>query len=429
MSMSTLILLNPTEDSVWLDSSGHPPQVPLPSHQAEVEGIVDAGRKKTGLEIVVLVCLRYEKDSDALYVCSVLDSHNSSQQHWHPLGSLPPAHLKHLNRWLDSSGPSRIPWSNAHWYYQVRQWLRDNLPPAGYFSRNSFKQVRCWSMSSIMKIPTDSETLYLKAVPSLFSVEADLVRWLGQLAPEQVPEVIASEPERGWFVTRDFGGANLSECEDYSIWKQALQAYAQLQIKTTCRTSELLSLGCMDRRLPRLIEHCHQLAEYFCRTSTEESGLSRENAKRWRRALPRLKELAAELESLGIPYALEHGDLHCGNIQVADEGFVFFDWTDGCIAHPFFSLEPFLVETPREPVIRSEFVQAYLEVWQTHLPHADCQKALKLARVLAMAHQTWSYYLITRAAEDMLKWQLGDAVSALARKTLNALAELGRKTR
>ncbi len=415
-----LIILNPTSDAVYLDNKGQLPRAPLPRDQAEVAEIVQFAEKQLGLDIVVLACLQYNRGNEALYLCGVLGEPQNTGC-WHPLDYLSPPEWTELNNWQESQSSLRAPWANLQWHRDVRQWLEEKLPHIGFFFQGKIRQFHCWEISCILKVPTNSGLLYLKALPPIFASEPGLVQWLTQIAPGQVPDIVATDSRKRWFVTRDFGGFNLGESEDYQLWQQAIAAYSRLQIKTVTQAKELLSLGCLDRRLPQLMNHCRQLADYLGNSPEKETGISREQSRNWQQAIPRLEGMAEQLAALDIPYALEHGDLHCGNIQVTDTGFVFFDWTDGSLAHPFFSLDPFLKEGPQNPPIRSGLIRAYLDVWKEHLPGVDCAKAFELSRVLALAHQTWSYHLITRSVEPAAG--LSGVLSSVLGKTLKAVEE------
>ena len=48
--------------------------------------------------------------------------------------------------------------------------------------------------------------------------------------------------------------------------------------------------------------------------------------------------MCGELTHYGIPETIQHDDLHDGQIFVRDGRYVFFDWGDSCISHPFHSL-------------------------------------------------------------------------------------------
>lgn len=410
-----IILVDPGFTHVWLGSKLDLPQAILPAHPAEVAIVVQTIAQLAGQPGAVLACLNFERGREACYLCASLSPYEHNNPNWYPLQQLPGEYLESINQWLMAATPQRNPWTKPSWHQELAETLREKLSALGYSLTGKPVQHRTWSISCILKVPVLNETLYVKGLPPVFQHEAYLIQWLEKLAPHRVPQVVLAE--QGWFVSRDFQGFNLGEVEDMSVWQAAIAEYARLQIKTIGRDSQLLGLGCRDRRLPELLKHSEELACFLGEVGQQEL------ADAWRRIMPKLKIMAQELEQGGIPYCLEHGDLHCGNIQVTDNGFIFFDWTDGCLAHPFFSLDPFLAEAPQKPTIRRQLIDAYLAEWQMLLPSIDLEKALRPALKLALAHQTYSYYLIYQAVEPAIRPELGGAVPALTRKTIQALEE------
>jgi hypothetical protein len=48
--------------------------------------------------------------------------------------------------------------------------------------------------------------------------------------------------------------------------------------------------------------------------------------------------MCRELAAYGIPETIQHDDLHDGQVFLRDGGYLFFDWGDSCVSHPFHSL-------------------------------------------------------------------------------------------
>src|SRR5262249_26462640 len=53
---------------------------------------------------------------------------------------------------------------------------------------------------------------------------------------------------------------------------------------------------------------------------------------------PRVAELCRELAAQGIPETIQHDDLHDGQVFVRDGRYLFIDWADACVTHPFLTL-------------------------------------------------------------------------------------------
>lgn len=98
---------------------------------------------------------------------------------------------------------------------------------------------------------------------------------------------------------------------------------------------------------------------------------------------------------------LVHGDFHPGNVAVRDGRLWFFDWTDVCVAHPFFDLVTFLEfdDEQYEPDRRARLLNAYLSVWADDESDKRVLEAWRLARILGALHQAVSYQHIVRTLE------------------------------
>ena len=71
---------------------------------------------------------------------------------------------------------------------------------------------------------------------------------------------------------------------------------------------------------------------------------------------------------------------------------MIIDWTDGCVAHPFFDLATFV--DAAQPDGAEAVRAAYLDSWQKALPNADVERAARLATPLAFVHHAISYQRI-----------------------------------
>lgn len=130
----------------------------------------------------------------------------------------------------------------------------------------------------------------------------------------------------------------------------------------------------------------------------------------------RLKFMCARLADFNIPHSLVHGDLG-GNILLKDGGdFVFFDWTDVCVSHPFFDMTTMahtvFDDSPfqGDEDIAERLRDAYLKPWIRHQAGAASEERLlqayEVARPLGALHQAMSYmWILMNVAEDA-RWEL-----------------------
>ena len=123
---------------------------------------------------------------------------------------------------------------------------------------------------------------------------------------------------------------------------------------------------------------------------------------------PKFQAMCERLAEDAIPQTLVHGDFHSGNIIVNDGSYLFFDWTDACIAHPFFDL-PTLFEDDfpdGASVERAHLEDTYLRTWAAYGPVEKLREAFTQGYTLGMVHQAISYQQIIASLEPAAKRDL-----------------------
>jgi hypothetical protein len=211
--------------------------------------------------------------------------------------------------------------------------------------------------------------------------------------------VLAIDDARGWMLLRDFGGVPLDKVPDVARWEEAMRAFAHLQIDCAGRLSALEGLGCPVRSLDDMGEQMDVLfADTASMFPNEPRGLTDEEIERLRGLAPRLKQMCIELVGYGVPYSLEHGDLWSSNIILSENDYIFFDWSDSSLVHPFFSLllllEDALQAFPTDPSAPNRLRDAYLEQWQPYAPMDRLLTAFELSQPLAALHYALTYHRI-----------------------------------
>jgi phosphotransferase family enzyme len=223
-----------------------------------------------------------------------------------------------------------VHWTDADWLAEAEAWIRERVPVAGELDQF---HVRWWS--TVIRVPTGGEDLYFKAVAPGFEFEPALTVRLFELAPDRVTPVVDADLERGWMMMRD-AGTRLRELvltpPDLRHWELALPRYAELQLTASPIADELLAIGVPDVRLGVLPDQLREVLAEPVR------GLTPAEQERALEALPELEALCRELAGYGIAETIQHDDLHDGQVFVRDGRYVFFDWGDSCISHPFHSL-------------------------------------------------------------------------------------------
>ena len=426
------LVLMAWEGDSWVLPHFHPQE-----HYLAVVGHINREvKRQLGLDATVLRCANVVKDKEVKKrVDAVFTMENHSGQ-WSPpdglswigLSELEDLHMEKpqqravIEEWLlEASGgevpPLRAPWSRCGWIGRVREWIGEELGKLGVAPTGPMEQVKHWGISAVLRVPTSEGYFYFKAVPFLFKQEPAITQALGRKYPGlvPVPVAVATFKEQGWMLLRDFGGKPL-ENATIEQYEEAVARLSQIQVEAVDRVEELLAAGCADRRLSRLRAQIDPLlvdVEVVSRLSGEE-------LEKLRALSPRLKEMCDRLASYGVPETLAHGDFHDTNIASRGGEYVIFDWTDGCITHPFFDLLT-LFECEyfeKHPEYRARIGDVYFAAWTAYEPIERLWEAYRLVETLGALHHAISYKQIVYSLEPSQRWELEGALPGWLRQVL-----------
>jgi aminoglycoside/choline kinase family phosphotransferase len=323
----------------------------------------------------------------------------------------------------------QLDWSRPEWLEGVERWIRTQLDrrsirPSGPFEQN---HLRAWG--TVLRAPAETGDFYFKANAPVLAFEAALTEALFRWQPHCTPEVLAVDAERGWLLMAD-GGATVREAfaerKDVRVWREILPRYAGLQKELAGRVDTLLSMGVPDHRLVRLPAlYRAMLDDRRWLLVDQPGGISSAELQRLQKYAPRVAELCGRLRSYAIPPSLHHNDLHDGNIFFQDGRYVFFDWGDSSISHPFFSLRTVFVSiensfglTENDPIF-DELVATYLVSWSDYGSAEDLLAAFGLAGRLWSLSSALKYWRFLNQVAGMAD-EYGDAVPSLMQEFLEA---------
>jgi hypothetical protein len=203
-----------------------------------------------------------------------------------------------------------------------------------------------WASSCVLEVRCETATAYFKALPHSGRVEFAVTRWLSEAFPDVVPRVIACDAGRRWLLMQACAGVLLEGVPDITAWARAARRYGQLQVACAVRGDVLQALGCRVRGLASLVPSMTTLAgDREALRVGEPDGVTEAQLEQLRDSLPTLERRCVELDGIGVPYTLEHGDLWPGNVfvELSDGACAIIDWEDAAIAHPFLGLAPLTV--------------------------------------------------------------------------------------
>jgi Phosphotransferase enzyme family len=305
-----------------------------------------------------------------------------------------------------SAPPQRALWEQPGWLRLAEAWIHSQLAQLGNPASGQLEQVKHWFLSCIWRIPTAQGWVYFKATngSALMVNEAALTQTLFQLFPAVMPQPLASDPARDWLLLADFG-SEIGWEASVETRAAALTAFAHLQIASVSHVDELLAYGCINRRLPQLTEQIKLLLN----DPAMLAMIDAEQQQVLQAAIPRLAELCRQMACYNVPATLVHGDIHMSNVARRGDGFVFFDWSDACIAHPFLDMIAILHEP--DPATQIQLRDAYLANWTRYEPMERLLELWQLAYPLCALHQAVSYRAIAQHVEGgcnhpMISWAM-----------------------
>lgn len=240
--------------------------------------------------------------------------------------------------------------------------------------------------------------------------EPALILALSSLVPDLVPEVLAVDTGHAWSLTRDAGPTWRSAfgvADQWHLWEELLQRYAAA-LSLAAHRAALKATGIPERSPATLPGQAAEVVAELTRLGAGSGGLSTAGEEALTARLPAYGQGCRDLDAAGIPWSIQHDDLHSNNIcwpgpgkdPATDSaaGSRIIDWGDASIGHPFGTLLATLrsiayhgdcdVTDPRVQRVRD----AYLEPFTTYAPRSE---------LIALADVAQQVGAVTRA----LSWR------------------------
>ncbi len=288
-------------------------------------------------------------------------------------------------------------WGSSAWRTDALTWIDEHLRAHGLRLTGPVTQPHLRPWSTILQVPTSGGSVWFKANGPGTAFEPRVLDAFGRWRAPHVGRPLAVDVDLGWSLLPDAGEplrALTSKEAQVASWLEALPAYAELQQDLTPRVGDLLALGVPDLRPPTLPGHyAALLADPGRLLLGEPDGLAVEDLTRLQRLVPDVARWAEQLASSGIPPTVQHDDLHHGNVFVrrsdALPAYVFIDWGDASVAHPFGTLLVTLrsvaarLELPPTAPELGKLRDAYLEPWTTDHGREELLAAVRAATELA----------------------------------------------
>ena len=287
-------------------------------------------------------------------------------------------------------------WADPIWREAAEAWIHEIVAQGGNAVTGPINGIRFLPWSAVLRAPTTDGEVYFKACGPSQRHEPLLASFLAAIRPDCMIPVLATSTTRGWYLMPD-GGPTLAGIiheppGELGHWSGVLRLQAAVQRQLTPAAGRLLQDSVPDRRPAALTELLEPLLERPDLLLAGHPGaMTRGDIARLQGMLPQLGDLALELAAIGPPDTFVHDDFHEDHIfaTVRPDGtwrYVFFDFGDACISHPFVQL----VSQPRfagnrfgvdiDPA-QDWLREVYLAKWRDFAPRAMLDRALALALI------------------------------------------------
>jgi len=234
------------------------------------------------------------------------------------------------------------PWfgeKRGDWLREVTDWLRKVVMSRhlGWIVDVTSVRERPWG--AVLRVTTSNRVLYFKAGGLGAQHEAPVLAALARIPPDLGPVVVEADESRSWLLLVDHGRPMwdvMDTAGQVLTLEHLLPRYARLQASSAQSVEVWLEAGAPDHRvrgLPALLASL---------LAGEMPGGALPLDAKLRRAidtvLPHFAQVCEELASSSCADALDHGDLHGGNVLLDGGGIRLVDWGDSIVTHPFCSL-------------------------------------------------------------------------------------------
>jgi hypothetical protein len=327
-----------------------------------------------------------------------------------------------------------MPGMQNNWLEQASTWIHDQLKRLGISVIGSIEQLREQPWSRVLRIPSTAGDIFFKAAESTLAHEPALSEALWRWHPECMAEILAIDPQRGWMLTPDLGATLRSLVQspaDLFHWERILPLYADVQIDLASRVDELLKLGILDRRLAELPTKYEQLLDdHDAIRLGLPDGVSNDEHRKLRQRAHLLREMCEQLSEYRIPETIHHEDFHDANIYVRDDRYVFADWGESGISHPFCTLLvtwrviAWRLELAEDAPELERLRDIYLDSWMAFGSHENLVAAFRLAYRVGMVCRALTWNRVLAGAPEPYQSEHADAVPGWLQEFLGSDAVL-----
>lgn len=225
---------------------------------------------------------------------------------------------------------------------EIIRWGVEYLSSHGYSLKSKQPEIiEKTPWSCVVRFATSDGYIYLKHIPKLLALEANIIQVLREQFHAPVPKVIANNNELNCFLMKDAGRSLreiLKQKFNELLLSKMINQFTLLQIVVADRVDVLLNIGVPDWRLDKLPDLYKQLL--LQKDILIEDGLSEIEWDKLQTLHPMVSDLCEKLSSYSIKQSLVQPDFNDKNTLINDSSkeITAIDLGEITISHPFFSL-------------------------------------------------------------------------------------------
>jgi hypothetical protein len=218
---------------------------------------------------------------------------------------------------------------------------------------------------------------------------------------------------------RDFGDQILDTLPDDYL-PAAARLFAEIQLDSVADLQRWAQLGCPNRGPEAMINLMDQLLIDPLASQVGRFALNEAELEELQAFMPQLKAMWTRLMDYALPLTIHQQDFRGGNIALVGQTYLYYDWSDTVIAHPFFSVHRMLDFLPApaglerwqghfthpDDQTRRNIRAAYLEPWTAYEPMERLLEAFILSRYLNEVYQAVRWYLELAHLEPGSPWTI-----------------------
>ncbi len=375
-------------------------------HYADALEINNQLKRKYGIDTNVLCCLNHKRSrvkAEGIYVVELkTDLGSENLKFFDKEEVLTLQEEFDIKSYLDNK-TKRPRWQMLGYSSWLKDWLSENMD----IEISDFYQIKNNALSAVYKVIGDNSNYYVKILPRIFSSELNIIKYLANKYPKNIPDVYLTNAQENILITKEINGNMLYEFDELDVWKDCLTTYAKIQLSERDQKDKLLELGFKDRTMNNLREQLEVILKNISSIGiNKDYSLTKDEIQFFRDNIGKFKELTYELELSDVPYTIDHGDFYVANIAIEDDRCVIFDWSDGCISHPFLSMIPFFSECEFSSDKKDKLLAHYLNQFSDFGTIDELLKEYSCVKVVGEMHLAWTYYEITNSLAKDLQWEM-----------------------